>query len=1232
MKKLFVNMKRMVALLMGTAMFFACSLGDDPDRSLNPDLSLGSGMCSLEVSTVMSDETRAAFPTGLPEGTVYFARITMIDQSVDLTLTGTSTTAYYLEDTNPAGPSHRFLYKEHNYASSSASITIAACLPGTTSATVATNYIASGYAEFELPKQQISIVLPNAIKLSPMSSSAGTGTVSLKVKVPDGVTSLTVNNANFTVNLDSSTRIATISSEGINKGSYSLLFTAKDASGNIVELMNPIQTVNVYKGFATDTWYQNSATGTDTVELTASAASLTQVFVNGGASCTFYGSTGKPSVAGNDSNKGTIFSPLKTVTEAVSRLPATGGTIFVDGTTSDEKADGSTALEIDKDITIKDINSSLVLGGTPSGTIKIPLKVTGGKTLTLDKIWIAGKTNENLIGVNVSDGTLNIKTGTIIKNFPNGGALVESTSSLKINGTEVTTGTSSALDDIFSNNGFTSSAANTTPFDVCDKKNKYIRITTPSSDGTQASYQVKTGIQSIATLGNGSTLYLGRADAAADTEWAIGSQMNLTGGTAGQTYTVMPSSAAKKVKFTRKNSGANHSFVLSSAALSGTRVYKNLIIDGFVGSAGTGAYKANGGTHSFENCEFYGNKNSIGNGGAILVSSGTTVNLTGCTIGSSAKPNSSGLHGGAIHVDSTGTLKLLGTENNISYNIAGINPGLTEGRGGAVSVGSEATFIMEGGTISNNGIGNSAGNEANLVGKGGNIYVASGDTSFDFESGTVSNGSFWTGTTGTGNSSDLGFNIYNEGSLRLKQYSDVVVSTTSNAYNKYSVYSTKGIVNLSNYAINLDDSIFDGFTSGDGYDVYVRESNKVMMRMNKFTAGNAANNAILTLLGGPAGGSLYVGKSTDSNMIYGDTTKALSLTSSYGTAGSNYSVSLTKNVSTNKIKYKSLSAAHKGSLVLEGLYFNSITMNTTDSASVTLGSNSEVTGNTDSGVKLSKGTFILDGGNIHDNGGTGSTIRGGGINYTGGTLTLKKGKINRNDAYIGGGLYVDSAQINLTETGSSYIVYISENNSVSSGGGVYLTGTAKFTANASTNFYVESNTSGLHGGGFYVNSSNCELTLNSGFIQSNSCNATTGHGGGIYALADIALKDVVFSENSGTSGSATSKVGVGSDGMGTGNYSRGVYSNAIVNIWNKIPDTQDICLGNSGQIYPKKVTAGAYICPLTDFDMDKVYVSPTSSYFNAERYMVYSEYKPSPSGQTYTNYKINSSGKLEVTN
>lgn len=1219
----------MVALLMGTAMFFACSLGDDPDQPVNPVIFPGLGMCSVDVSTVMDDESRTAFPSGLPADIMYFARITMTNESVDLTPTGTSAAAFYLPDSTPAESTHRFLFREHSYGSSFAIITVFACVPGTTSATVQTNYIASGYASFNLSAGQKSIVLPNAIKLSPMSSSAGTGTVSLKVKVPDGVTSLTVNNANFTVNLDSSTRIATISAESINKGSYSLLFTARDSSGNIVELMNPIQTVNVYKGFATDTWYQNSATGTDTIELTASAASVTQVFVNGGSLCNFYGGTGNPSVSGNDSNRGTIFTPVATLREAITRLPATGGTIYIDGTISDEKTDANTPLEISSDITIRDMNSALT-GGTSCGAIKIPLKVTGGKTLTLDNISITGKSNENLIGVNISNGTLNVKNGTKIKDFPNGGIMVDNSGTLKYNNTEITSGTSSDLDTIFSGIGFTSSATNRTPFDVYDKKHKYIRINTPSTDGTQASYQVNTGMQSLAEFGNGSVLYLGKADATAETEWAIGSQINLTGGTAGQTYTVMPSSTTKKVKFIRKSSETSHSFFLSNTALSGTRVYKNLIIDGFVGSAGTGAYKANGGIHSFENCDFYGNINSTGNGGAILVSSSTTVNLTGCTIGSSAKPNSCGKDGGAIYVDNNGTLKLLGTENNISYNIAGISNGLTEAKGGAISVGSQATFVMEGGTISNNGIGNSSGNATNLAGKGGNIYVASGTTIFDFEGGTVSNGTFWTGTSGTGNASDLGFNIYSEGSLRLKQNSNLVVSTTSNAYDKYSVYATKEITNLSNTAITLNDSIFDGFTSGDGYDVCVKASNKVMMRMNKFGSGNASNNAILTMLGGTAGGSLYVGKSTDRSMTYGDTTKALTLTSLYGTDGSSYSVSLTNNDSTNKIKYKSLNASHNGSLALEGLYFNSIIMDTTDTASVTLGSNSEVTGNTDSGVKLSKGTFILDGGNIHDNGGTESTTRGGGIYYTGGTLTLKKGKINKNKAFIGGGLYVDSAQINLTETGSSNIVYIQENTSASSGGGIYLMGTAVFTANTSTNLYVKDNTSGLNGGGFYVNGSNCSLNLYSGYIQTNSCNASNGYGGGIYALGDITINNVVFEGNSGASGSVTTKVGVGSDGYGTGNYSRGIYSNASIYLWNKLPDTQDICLANSGKIFPKSSSAGAFICPLNNFDLTKVFVDPAN--LRADNFQIYSEYKTNSTGELYTTYSLGFDGKISATN
>ena len=60
MKKFIANTKRLIALLMGTAMFFACSLGDDPDQAVNPVIFPGLGMCSVDGSTLQDYDSRTA--------------------------------------------------------------------------------------------------------------------------------------------------------------------------------------------------------------------------------------------------------------------------------------------------------------------------------------------------------------------------------------------------------------------------------------------------------------------------------------------------------------------------------------------------------------------------------------------------------------------------------------------------------------------------------------------------------------------------------------------------------------------------------------------------------------------------------------------------------------------------------------------------------------------------------------------------------------------------------------------------------------------------------------------------------------------------------------------------------------------------------------------------------------------------------------------------------------------
>jgi hypothetical protein len=172
------------------------------------------------------------------------------------------------------------------------------------------------------------------------------------------------------------------------------------------------------------------------------------------------------------------------------------------------------------------------------------------------------------------------------------------------------------------------------------------------------------------------------------------------------------------------------------------------------------------------------------------------------------------------------------------------------------------------------------------------------------------------------------------------------------------------------------------------------------------------------------------------------------------------------------------------------------------SASLTMKAGAKISGNTgstsslsSSGVKISYGTFIMNGGEISGN--TGDSVFIDLANFV-----MSGGEISGN---IGRGVYVNFLG-DFTMTGGK----ISGNTSSSSGGGVYVESLADFTMSGGE---ISGNTASTSGGGVYVYG---DFTMSGGKISGNT--ATLGGGGGVNAWGgSFAMSGGEISDNTARS-------------------------------------------------------------------------------------------------------------------
>jgi parallel beta-helix repeat protein len=138
-----------------------------------------------------------------------------------------------------------------------------------------------------------------------------------------------------------------------------------------------------------------------------------------------------------------------------------------------------------------------------------------------------------------------------------------------------------------------------------------------------------------------------------------------------------------------------------------------------------------------------------------------------------------------------------------------------------------------------------------------------------------------------------------------------------------------------------------------------------------------------------------------------------------------------------------------------------------------------ITGNSDSGVYVSSGTFAMSGGSI-----TGNTasLNGGGVFVSdSGTFAMSGGSITGNTAsYSGGGVYVSDSGTFTMSGGSISGNTVSSSSPSYGGGGVYVS-SGSFTMSGGS---ITGNSVSNYGGGVFVGSGS--FTMSGGSIMGNS--------------------------------------------------------------------------------------------------------------------------------------------------
>ena len=275
----------------------------------------------------------------------------------------------------------------------------------------------------------------------PLSSSKP-GTVSLKIKVPEGCSLEIDNTANFDckkddLSSDTYTIVEKDGENGISAIAYPVTFTVKK-DDEIVHIFS--EYINVINGLCTNTWWN----GEKSSEVKDVANSIAKTVYVRGAGGWYDDPDNKYTATASESNSGSFLSPLATIQKAVDAIIARNDgtsayTIYVDGTltqstvASENGMADFSALSQNLNLTIK------VLSGTATldGGARFNIKDDGTVTVTnagIGKRVIYAKPESGKL--NLTFENLVIKGGNASDN--GGGVYFSSTGgSLTMNGGEI---------------------------------------------------------------------------------------------------------------------------------------------------------------------------------------------------------------------------------------------------------------------------------------------------------------------------------------------------------------------------------------------------------------------------------------------------------------------------------------------------------------------------------------------------------------------------------------------------------------------------------------------------------------------------------------------------------------------------------------------------------------------------------------------------------------------------
>ena len=202
---------------------------------------------------------------------------------------------------------------------------------------------------------------------------------------------------------------------------------------------------------------------------------------------------------------------------------------------------------------------------------------------------------------------------------------------------------------------------------------------------------------------------------------------------------------------------------------------------------------------------------------------------------------------------------------------------------------------------------------------------------------------------------------------------------------------------------------------------------------------------------------------------------------------------------------------------------------------------------TGGGVSLAEGLLTLVNTTVTSNtlfaySDTGSAeTLGGGIHAVG-EVTITKSTISNHYASAGGGIYLESGSLSLTESdvtnNTCRIISDADDNVAAYGGGIYAAAGTVTVRSATLrdnaiDTVSESGTANAHGGGIYI-ASDAVLLMEDVVLTNNTAEASTGTstaialGGGIYAVGAVTLVDVLVAENNVlASGEAAESAGGG---------------------------------------------------------------------------------------------------------